>query len=224
MQDSVLVRQVVSDNEAAAISELNWDGTTILRLDGDTPDTTPCAVLPEISVGLSVITQDQPPGCLGIWERVFVAGVLESREKWEGVICLSQEDTTHWIHVSADEVVSFTSFITPRLVRMLKGAETIDLQALADTQSRPEKLAARLHEAELTGNWSAITGYLIGAELAASRAYWLGQQVVIVTSDDISAAYEVAVEAQGIPAEKSGKDAVLAAGLTRWGRIAGVVA
>ena len=45
-----------------------------------------------------------------------------------------------------------------------------DTEAVTDSLSRPERLAAHLRSAEVTGNSAALSGHLVGAELAAVLA------------------------------------------------------
>ena len=45
-----------------------------------------------------------------------------------------------------------------------------------------------------------LSGLLIGAELAAARPFWLGQQVAVVGANNLSQIYADALAAQGVPA------------------------
>lgn len=84
--------------------------------------------------------------------------------------------------------------LTPRLIADLGGAETPDMTALSDTLSRPERLAAQLRSAQVAGDAAAITGHLVGAELAAAKVYWLGQEVVLLGQGP----YYDALKVQGV--------------------------
>ena len=213
LDGETLAGQSHGATDAEALAGLNTTTDRVFRIGDGTPDTAPCAVLPHGARSLPVITQDQPADVMGAWVRVWIAGFLAGHEGWDGVVCTQMGDVTHWVHISAGEVVSFLSFLTPRLISVLNGAATPDLEALADTQSRPEKLAAHLRLAEVTSNAKAITGHLIGAELAAARAYWLGQQVAVIAPTGAGSAHALALTAQGVPVEATTPKATIAAGL-----------
>ena len=106
---------------------------------------------------------------------------------------------THWCQISADEVVSFQSAVTPQLARLLGAGDRIDSDALADTMSRPERLSLHLRSAMLATAGDALSGHLLGAELAAMRPYWLGQQVIVVAESGL---YADALASQGVPVQR----------------------
>lgn len=201
-------------DEAAALRDLP-EGR-IIRI-GDGPAARlPAPVLPQAGNSLPAWDQASPPDILSAWVRLWIAGYLAARPNWDGVICVSHADVTHWVHISANEAVSAQSLLTPRLVNALQGADIPDRAALSETLSRPERLAAHLRAAEVAGDARATTGHLLGAELAATRAYWLGQQVaVIAQSPD---AHVAALSDQGVPATGEDPETLLAPGLIALGR------
>jgi 2-dehydro-3-deoxygalactonokinase len=80
-------------------------------------------------------------------------------------------------------------------------------EACRDTLSRPETLAQRLFSiraGQLLDGTSgevdarACRGYLIGAELAAARPYWLGQEVVVAGAPALPEVYAKALATQGV--------------------------
>lgn len=177
--------------------------------------------------------QQTAPTALMQGPETQISGFLARNPKWDGVICLPGL-TTHWAQVSADEVVSFQSFLTAQLFGALCQNETSNwsLSALqdatADTMSRPERLASRLAElavhtqrnskdsAELSG---LLWGYLIGAELAAARPYWLGQNLTLIGADVHAAPYAAALEAQGLPVTRAQVPPMALAGLIQARRV-----
>lgn len=181
----------------------------VLRI-GEGAQEVPAPVLPEQGRALPDLVQSSPPDRLDGWARVAVAGFLADKGDWDGVLCIAGADVSHWAHVSAGEVVSFQGFLTPRLVTALGGAGAADAQAVADSLSRPERLATHLRSAAIAGRPEATTGHLVGAELAAARPYWLGQQVAVIGQDAPQAA---ALMAQGVPVQEVSPQAMRAAGL-----------
>ena len=142
------------------------------------------------------LTQDRPRGQLDAAARLRIAGALAARRNWDGTICLPVQDATHWCQISAGEIVSFQSALTPLLARTLGAADRVDPAAMADTLSRPERLALHLRSASLMQAGNAVAGHLVGAELAAMRPYWLGQQILVIAMQDL---YPEALLAQGVP-------------------------
>jgi 2-dehydro-3-deoxygalactonokinase len=97
-------------------------------------------------------------------------------------------------------------------------------EAVSDTISRPEKLAQRLFglraETMLNGLCTAtararLSGYLIGAELASTKPYWLGQEIAIAGSPALAAAYASALKTQGVVAQTHDAGPLTRAGLAR---------
>jgi len=96
--------------------------------------------------------------------------------------------------------------------------------ALDVTRSRPESLAAQLFRLRAEGLLrdqskatarARLAGLLVGAELAAARSYWLGQNVALIGAPDLTSIYAGALRAQGVnPMVTDGNEMTLA-GLTR---------
>lgn len=202
-----------AETEDQAYARLGFTAQNTRWIGEGSPDVTPCAVLPPAGRSLPVVTQEQPADVLGAWPRLWIAGFLASHDNWDGVLCIETGDASHWVHVSADEIVSFASFLSLRLAAFLGGGDTADPDALADSQSRPERLASHLRQAEVAGNPAAITGHLIGAELSASRVYWLGQQVGVIAPKGADSIYARVLAAQGAPVVSATPDDMTQAGL-----------
>ena len=60
-----------------------------------------------------------------------------------------------------------------------------------------------------------LSGYLIGAELAAARPYWLGQDVVIAGAPALAQSYAMALATQGVTVRTSDTDPLTRLGLMR---------
>ncbi len=164
------------------------------------------------------VSQNDPPDVMR-GEETQIAGYLAENPGFDGVLCLPGTHTK-WVHVSACEIVSFRTFMTGELFALLSERSVLrhsldgqgwDENAFADAldiaRSRPEGLAAHLFtlraEELLHGQSGAIararlSGLLIGAELAAARAYWLGRPVALVGTPDLTSVYDVALRAQGV--------------------------
>ncbi|WP_460275207.1 2-dehydro-3-deoxygalactonokinase [Celeribacter sp. ULVN23_4] len=191
--------------------------------------TLPCKPLPEAlsTTAIPSLSQAQPR-TVTRGEEVALAGFIAKNPKFDGILCLPSERATLWAHVSAEEIVSMRQFLTGTMVAAVF-AEGVSLaeteaftDALSDTMSRPENAALRLSaltteagQGEITHSEAAsrATAALIGAELAATRAYWLGQMVAVIGSEALRAPYRVALESQFVPLIETDGDTMSLAGL-----------
>jgi len=195
-----------ADSADAALATLDAPGP-VLRVGEGVAAALPAALLPDpIGNGLPGLVQETPPDCLDAWVRLLLIGLGDH----DGIACVTLPGLAHWIHLSAGEAVSCQSFLTPRIAAALGAAAEADPTAIADTMSRPERLAAHLRAAEVQGAPAALTGHLLGAELAAARPYWLGQSVALVGDATAIAARATAMEAQGVPASRHDPESLLA--------------
>lgn len=179
------------------------------------------------------LTQNSPKGLLQT-AALKIDAFLSLNPDWDGVICLPGRHT-HWVQVSADEVVSFQSFATTQIIDSFCGADTPDADVLRthmqDVMSRPERMAAKLAEAQIGQQSGALTaettagwiwGACLGAELAASRPYWLGQNLALIAPDSLQDPYNTALESQGLMATLADEDHLTRLGFERaWARKGG---
>ncbi|WP_299369346.1 2-dehydro-3-deoxygalactonokinase [uncultured Tateyamaria sp.] len=179
------------------------------------------------------VKQDRPADVMR-GEETQIAGYLATYPQFDGVICLPGTHTK-WVHVSAGEIVSFRTAMTGEMFSLLStqsvlrhsvggGWDKASFDAGVDQAlSRPEALAASLFSLRAEGLLAGLnpdaararlSGLLIGAELAAMRPYWLGQQVAMIGAEALSRAYITALEAQGVPTHMAGVEEMTLAGLT----------
>lgn len=166
-------------------------------------------------------------------EETQIAGFLGTRQNWDGVLCLPGTHTK-WVQVSAGEIVSFRTLMTGEIFDLLSAQSVLRhsigegwdedafADAVADTLSKPEQLAARLfglraadllHDQDKDIARARLSGLLIGAELAATRPYWLGQQLAIIGADAVSRVYAAALRQQGAFVETANATEATLAGL-----------
>ncbi|MGR3634653.1 MAG: 2-dehydro-3-deoxygalactonokinase [Shimia sp.] len=150
-------------------------------------------------------------------EETQVAGFLARTPNWDGVICLPGTHTK-WVHISADEVVSFRTFMTGEMFALLSKTSVLQYSVgdgwdeaafedgLSQTLSRPESLAGELFGIRASDLLNAtpaaaararLSGLLLGAELAASKPYWLGQNIAVIGDAALSEVYAKALKTQG---------------------------
>ncbi|MEM8851201.1 MAG: 2-dehydro-3-deoxygalactonokinase [Pseudomonadota bacterium] len=181
------------------------------------------------------ISQTAPHPDVMRGEETQIAGVLSENKDFDGIACLPGTHTK-WAHISAGEVVSFRTTLTGELFATLCSqtvlrhsltggdwSEAPFLHAVSDALSRPETLSARLFELraadllqgqDATTARSTLSGLLIGAELAATKPWWLGRDVIITGAEAPSNAYAAALKAQGVTPRILPADTMTLAGLT----------
>lgn len=195
---------------------------------------------PALSVHIIPGLKQPNPADIMRGEETQIAGFLALNPGWDGVICMPGTHTK-WVHLSAGEIVSFQTFMTGELFATLGQHSVLRhsiadtgwdepafLEAIDDAMSKPERLAARLFSLRandlLNGQPKTIararlSGLLIGAELAAARPYWLGQNLAIIGADETTAAYASALTRQGVPATLADATRMTLAGLTAAHRL-----
>ena len=168
-------------------------------------------------------------------EETQITGFLARNKNWDGVICLPGTHTK-WVHVSANEIVSFQTFMTGELFDIIakqtvlrhsiasEGWDDAAFKEAVDSgMARPERLAARLFSLRANGLLNdlpshvaraQLSGLLIGAELAAAKPYWLGQQIAVIGDSGLSKLYVDALAAQAAPATQVNATSITLAGLT----------
>ncbi|WP_299567200.1 2-dehydro-3-deoxygalactonokinase [uncultured Sulfitobacter sp.] len=177
------------------------------------------------------LVQSRPKDAVG-HEIAQISGCMAARPEWDGVLCLPGARSV-WVHISAGEIVSFRSFLSPELIKVIaarsslapmlssdKWDETAFGQALGDAMSRPENLAAALASIQVQDAppevaHAQVAALLIGMELAAARPYWLGQDVSIVGTGVLAAQYHAALTGQGVPAAILDGDDMMLRGFIR---------
>lgn len=173
------------------------------------------------------VSQDQPADIMQGTEAL-IAGYLADHPKFDGILCIPGPDTK-WCHISAEEIVSFQSFVSGELIASLTPPLTKDfdrptfLNAVQDAMSNPHRMASRLAtlraEQVLSPTGArdlaaGIAGTVIGVELAGARAYWLGQMVVVLGDDALAEAYLAALQDAGAMVECADADNLIPKGLT----------
>ena len=192
------------------------EGPIVMVGGGGTARSLPCKAVPELEAGAGGGWLFPPlawDGQVSDGAEARIAGYAEANPNWDGVICVVGEATV-WAHVSAGEVISFQRFVTARLAAAMAVDETWDdaamRAALDDAMARPERLAAYIARA---GDAGTLWGALLGAELAAARVYWLGQQVVLIGEGRAAEALQAALAVQGVPVRREDDTEMLLAGM-----------
>lgn len=169
------------------------------------------------------VKQMSPPDVMR-GEETQISGFLRKFPDFDGVLCLPGTHTK-WVQISAGEIVSFRTCMTGELFALLSEASVLrhSVQSTAFDQdafetavrdgiSNPADLATqlfRLRAASLILDMgpalarTRLSGLLIGSELAATKPYWLGQQVAIIGTSTLSDRYCAALTAQGLAPQQA---------------------
>lgn len=187
---------------------------------------------PRIRVQIAPGLKQMKPADVMRGEETQIAGALALDPGFDGAICLPGTHSK-WAQISAGEVVSFQTYMTGEMFALLSSQSVLrhgltgdgwDEAAfdagVAEGMARPERLAASLFRLRAEGliadlgpdaARARLSGLLIGAELAASRAYWLGARVALIGSSTLTGLYVRALAAQAVTAETlAAKDCTIA--------------
>ena len=155
-------------------------------------------------------------------QETQIHGFVSKYPEFDGVLCLPGTHTK-WVQVRNSLIVSFQTFMTGEIFDLLRHNSILRhsinsrffdytefISTLNETLSRPERLAGqlfRIRAKELLEkpsdrqSYSSLLGILIGAELAGSKAYWLGQKVALISTEAFSKPYQIALQQTGLDPE-----------------------
>ena len=132
---------------------------------------------------------------------VALGAFVADHAKWDGIVIFAGPVTT-WANVSAGELVSFRSSLALKIAcDVIKDLGLVAPEKVGDPfndavssgLSKPEsvfsKLCARAEN-------ETYLGRVLGADLAAFRSYWLGQEIVILGKGDEAHWIEAALKLQ----------------------------
>ena len=188
------------------------DGAAMPAKDGQpnltVSDANPADPFPATLVGTGPLVQSNPPDRLPALARLMTLGAVADSPNWDGIVLVIDSQSAHWTHVSAGEAISTLGTATPRLAFLLKADGLLDQQALDEVMTRPERLTSALAAAP-----QHALSYLIGADLAAARRWWLGHQLRIVGDGALAQGFADALMTQGAPVALTGTDTATRHGL-----------
>lgn len=184
----------------------------------------------DVRIIAGVMQRDPPDVMRG--EETQIAGALQMTPGFEGVVCLPGTHTK-WALLRAGRIERFATCMTGELFALLSTRSVLRFSVAADGWDEPafhDALRAAFdHPAQLAGALFAIragslvaglappaanarlSGLLIGAELAATRALWSDRAITIVDNGRQAALYREALRSLGgAPTTLSAEDATLA--------------
>lgn len=185
---------------------------------------------PRLTLQIAPGLKQMKPADVMRGEETQIAGALALYPNFDGAFCLPGTHSK-WVQISAGEVVSFQTYMTGELFDILSNQSVLRLGmsgwdddsfdiGVAEGISNPQRLSANLFRLRAEGlvadlpspaARARLSGLLIGAEIAASKPYWLGNRVALIGSDKLNTFYARALAAQGLVAQTlSSKDCTIA--------------
>jgi len=180
------------------------------------------------------LCQRTPPDVMR-GEETQIAGLLCQQKDFSGVLCLPGTHSK-WAFCQAGEVVSFSTFMTGELFALLAKQSVlrhsvIDEQwsdeafkkGVQDAFDNPVKFTSELFSVraqDILGSGAPsfgkarLSGLLIGSELAGTREWWQGQQVMLLGDSLLQALYQLAMEQININVVLADATQMTLAGLT----------
>ena len=145
------------------------------------------------------VDKSAPEQCFA--HSAALGAFVADHTQWDGIVIFAGPVTT-WAHVSAGELISFRSSLALKMacdVIRDRGLDTPDHlgdafnDAVGSGLSNPESVFSKL-----SASVGAEThlGHVLGADLAAFRSYWLGQDIVILGEGDAAHWIEAALKSQ----------------------------
>lgn len=177
-------------------------------------------------------------------EEIQIAGFLENHPNFEGVICLPGTHTK-WVHVENGLIVSFMTYISGEFYDLLankstlatcvnskaefSGSEIAEFKSSVETgmQKSSELLnqifgiraSSLLNDLSLEMASARLSGLIIGSELAASKAIWLGRRIVIIGESKLTELYTLSLAMQGLIPETFDVSNATVTGLKEFKRL-----
>lgn len=149
-----------------------------------------------------------PLGQVSAALRLRLLGFQALNAHWDGLAVLPGQRETLWLTLSAGEVIHLRASATPKLAKAL-GCSEARPEGLDEALSRADALPFELARAETPGE---ALGLLLGAEMAAAKSLWLGQQAVLVGQAPLAKAYLAALQGLYVPVTETVDDALVREG------------
>ncbi len=164
------------------------------------------------------LKQNNPPDVMR-GEETQSLGIITKYDNFDGVVCFTGTHSK-WVQIVGNEIISFETFITGELFQIISqysilkqsiSTKKIDVNLATKyaliTFSDPHKYTKNLFELRAknlinnlksTEVLSCLSGLTIGLEIAGSRKYWLGNQVILVGSSPMVDIYQLILNKQNI--------------------------
>ena len=152
-------------------------------------------------------------------EETQILGFLNKNPDFEGVMCFTGTHTK-WVKIGGGEVIFFETFMTGEMFDVLSNHSIIKFsassgqinmneakEAALEIFDKPHKFSSHLfklrannllNHSPATETRSRLSGYTIGLEIAGSRHFWLGNNVIIVGTHPVAEIYSEVLKKQGV--------------------------
>ncbi len=151
-------------------------------------------------------------------EETQIAGFMQANPEFDGVVCLPGTHTK-WAQLRKNEIRSFETCMTGELFALLSEKSVLRhcvegegfderafIEAVRHTVENPNDLSKNLFRVRASSLVSDVnsaaargrlSGLLIGAELASTKDYWQGHDVVLIGAQKLSSLYQLALRELG---------------------------
>jgi len=145
------------------------------------------------------VDKSAPDQCFA--HAAALGAFVADHAKWDGIVIFAGPVTT-WAHVSAGELISFRSSLALKIAcdvirdRRLDTSDQVGdafNDAVSSGLSNPESVFSKL---SASVDAETHLGHVLGADLAAFRSYWLGQDIVILGEGDAAHWIDAALKSQ----------------------------
>ncbi|QOL82177.1 2-dehydro-3-deoxygalactonokinase [Pseudooceanicola spongiae] len=141
-------------------------------------------------------------------DRLRLLGFQTLNPHWDGLALVVQPARTLWVTLSAGEAIHLQASATGQLASALGCVGAVP-EGFDEAMSRAERLPFQLAEAETPGQQLAA---LLGAEMAAAKRLWLGQQAVLIGRGPLANAYLAALRGLYVPVTETSEAALVREG------------
>lgn len=186
----------------------------LVGVDGVPADDLPAPLLPDqLMRGAGGLCLPDLGG-LGARERLLLLGFQTLNPNWDGVAVITGEEASHWATLSAGEVIHHQGSHVPTMARALRCKGDV-ARGIETGMDAPERLTGLLFNAPDAAH---RLGALIGADVGANRALWLGQQAVAIGGGPIASGYVSALEGLYVPVTRTDPNALIREGFRALAR------
>lgn len=134
-------------------------------------------------------------------QTAALGAFVADHPKWDGIVILAGPVST-WAHISAGELISFRTSIGLQVALNVLHTRSLEVSpdlnnafsdAVSNGLSQPETVFSKLSE---DTSPDVYLGLALGAEMAAFRTYWLGQEIVVLGNHVEASLIEAALKSQ----------------------------
>ena len=179
------------------------------------------------------LKQNDPPDIMR-GEETQALGIITKYNNFDGVVCFTGTHSK-WVQIVGNEIISFETFMTGELFQIISQYsilkksissanfnKSLAIEYAMISFLEPQKFSKKLFELRarnLIQNLnsskisSAISGLTIGLEIAGSRKFWMGNDVILVGTSPMVDIYQAILKKQKIETKTIDSNSISLIGL-----------